>query len=96
MRLVQVVRRRDHHRVQLVAVQQLLDVGEDVGDVEAVGERPRLGAIVVAQRDEAHPLRARDRGEVRQLGDRPGADHGKADLAHFAPPPVVCPGAVSK
>jgi len=96
VRLVQVVRRRDHHRVQLVALQQLLDVGEDVGNVEAVGERTRFRPIVVAERDEAHALGTGDGGKVRELRDRPRADHRKPNLAHCAPPPAVRPGAVSK
>ena len=48
VRLVQVVRRRDDHRVELVELEQVLDVGEDVGNVEAVGERARLRRVVVA------------------------------------------------
>ena len=48
VRLVQMVRRRDDDRVELVELEQVLDVREHVGDVEAISERARLRAIVVA------------------------------------------------
>ena len=90
VRLVQVVGRRDHHRVQLVELEQLLDVREGVGDAEAVRERPRLGAVVVAQRDELRAPHLGEHGQVRELRDGAGADDAEThrDLAHRA---VVAP-----
>jgi hypothetical protein len=43
MRLVEMVRRRDDDRVQIIELEEVLDVGEHVGDAEAVGERPAFG-----------------------------------------------------
>ena len=48
VRLVQMVRRRDHDRIQLVELEEIFDIGEHVGNVEAVRERARLRAVVVA------------------------------------------------
>ena len=63
VRLVQMVRRRDHHGIELVELQHLVDVGEDIGNVEPLGERARLRSVVVAERDELRAAQARERGE---------------------------------
>ena len=60
VRLVKMVRRRDDDRVQLIELEQVLDVGEDVGNVEAISERARFRPVVVAQRDQLRPAHFRE------------------------------------
>ena len=74
MRLVQMVRRRDDDRVERVLLEQILDVGEDVGDAEAVGERARLRPVVVAERDELRAAHLRQHRQMRELRDGSRAD----------------------
>src|SRR5947209_10833532 len=66
VRLVQVVRRSDDDRVDLVELQQILDVGEHIGDLHSLGDRTCLGAVVVTERDELRPF---DLGQRRQVGE---------------------------
>ena len=77
MRLVEMVRRGDDDRVERVLLEQILDVGVDVGDAEAIGERARFRPVVVAERDE---LRAAHLRQDRQMGDlRDGSRADDAD-----------------
>ena len=50
VRLVQVRGGADHHRVQRLEAQQILDVVEGVLDAEAIGEGAGLGQVGVADR----------------------------------------------
>src|SRR5687767_5628657 len=48
VRLMKMIGRGDDHRVELIELEQVLDIGEDVGNSESIGERARFGAVVVA------------------------------------------------
>ena len=53
--------------LDLVELQQILDVGENVGDLETLGDRACLRPIVVAQRHELGAFDLRQDGKMRQL-----------------------------
>ena len=74
VRLVQMTRRRDHHRIELVELEHLIDVREHVGHTEALGQRACLGAVVVAERNELRASKPRERGKLCHLRDRADAD----------------------
>ena len=65
VRLVQVIGRGDHHRVESVDLEQILDVGERVADAEAIGERARLGPVVIADGRKLRPAHLRQNRQVR-------------------------------
>ena len=79
--LVQVVRRGDHYRVHLIQLQQILDVGEHVGDLQPLCDRAGLGAVVVAERNELRSLDLGEHRQVRELGNRSRPDEAEADGA---------------
>ena len=57
VRFMQVRRGGDDNcieRVGFVGFEQIIDVGEHIGDPQAVRQRARLGAIAVADRDQLH------------------------------------------
>ncbi len=56
---VQVVRGRDDYRIEFVGIEQLVDISKDVGDPEALGERPCLGPVVVADRNKLRATETR-------------------------------------
>ena len=66
------------HRLEPVGLEQILDVGVRVGDAEPVGERARLRAIVVAERDQLHAAHLRQHGKMRDLRDRARAHDADA------------------
>src|SRR3954464_6554484 len=79
MRLVKMIRRSDYHRIDLVQLQQILDVGENVRHFQTLGNGARLRPVVIAKGDQ---LRSLDLGEHRQvceLRDRSRADQSKAN-----------------
>jgi hypothetical protein len=78
VRLVEMAGRRDDHRVELIELEHLIDVREDIGHAEPLGERPRLRAIVVAERHELRAAQPRESGQVRDLRDGSHADHTDA------------------
>ena len=41
VRLVEMVRRRDDHRVETLELEQVFDVGQRVGNPESIGQRSR-------------------------------------------------------
>ena len=69
VRLVEVIGRRDDDRVEIIELEEVLDVGEDVGNVESVGERAGLRAVVVADGRELSAAHLGEHRQVRQLGD---------------------------
>ena len=77
--LVQVIGRGDDDGVELIELEKILDVGERVGDAEAVGERSRFRTIVVADRRQFGPAHLRQNRQMRELRDRPRADDADAD-----------------
>ena len=66
----------DEHLSQL---EQILKIGEHVGDLEALRDRARLGPIVVAKRDELGAFDFREHREVRELRYRSSADEPEPD-----------------
>ena len=76
VRFVEVIGRGNDDRVEFVAVEQLLEIGEHVGHVEAIGQRTRFGRIVIAQRDQLGAAQLGQNWDVRQLGNRTRADDG--------------------
>ena len=74
VRLVEVVGRADHDRVERLVAQHVLDVVERVLDAEAVRQRPGLGQIGVADGLHLDRLELLEHGEVRDLGNGPAAD----------------------
>ena len=48
--------------------------------LEARGQRPRLGAVVVADPDDLDALELAQHGQVRDLRDRSRADHAHPDV----------------
>jgi hypothetical protein len=71
---VEVVRRRDDHRVEVLLLEQILDVREDVRHPVALGDRARLLAVVVAERRDLHAAHLRQDGQVGGLWNRADAD----------------------
>lgn len=71
--------RGDDDRVQLVELEKILDVGEDVRDREAIGKRPRLRPIVIAQRDQLRAAHLREDRDVGDLGDAADAHDADSD-----------------
>ena len=65
MRLVEVVRRSDDDGIQVIELEQILDVGERVADAEAIGERARLGPVVIADGRKFRPAHLRQNRQVR-------------------------------
>jgi hypothetical protein len=79
VRFVQMVRGHDDDRVELRAVDQVLDIREHVGDAEALRDLARLHAVGIAERHELRALELGERGQVRDLGDRARSDEADAD-----------------
>jgi hypothetical protein len=79
MRLVEVIRRGDDYGVDLIELEQILEIGEHVGDREPLRDRARLGPIVVAKGDELRSLDLREYRKVRELSYRPSTDEPKPD-----------------
>ena len=73
VRLVQMARRRDHHRVELVDLEHLIDVREHIRHAEPLRQRARLRAVVVAERHELRAAQPREHGKLRHLRDRADA-----------------------
>ncbi len=71
MRLVQVIGRCDNDRVNLIELEQILDVSEHVGNLQALGYCTGLGSVVVAESDELRALELGEDGKMRELGNRP-------------------------
>jgi len=79
VRLVKVIWRGDDYGIDLIELEQILNVGEDIGNLETLGDGARLRTIIVT---ESYELRALDFGKhwkVRELCDRPRADESEAD-----------------
>jgi hypothetical protein len=79
VRLVKVIRRRDHDGIDLIELQEILKIRENVRDLEALGDRARLGPIVVAKGDELRSLDLREHGKMRKLRYRPSSDEPESD-----------------
>ncbi len=94
VRLVEMVRRGDDDRVERVLLEQILDVGVDVGDAETVGERARFRPVVVAERDELRAAHLRQDRQMRDLRDGSRADDADSNgLLHgFALRALTCRG----
>ena len=60
-----VVRRSDDDGVQVIQLEQILDVGERVADAEPIGERARLGPVVIADGRKLRPAHLRQNRQVR-------------------------------
>ena len=80
MRLVQMVWRRDHYGIHLIELQQILEIGEDIGNSKTLGERAGLGSVIVAQRYELRPFDLREHRQVRELRDCAGTNEAEADV----------------
>ena len=76
---MQMIRRRDDDRVQLVELEQILDVGEDVRHSEPVSERAGLGTVVVAEGHELRAAHFREYGNMCDLRDGPDAHDADAN-----------------
>ena len=82
MHLVQMVGRRDDHRVEVGELEQFLDVGADIAHAEPLRERPGLGTVVVAECGDLHAAHLGEDRKVGGLGDR--AESEDADLYRTA------------
>ena len=71
------VGRGDYNGVNLVELQQILDVSKDIGNLHSLGDRARLGSIVVAQRDKLGAFDFGERRKVRQLRNRSSANESE-------------------
>src|SRR5436309_5097375 len=70
----------------MAVAEYFLDVVEGVLHLEARGEGLRLAHVVVADRGDFDARQLAQHGEVRDLGDSPGADDRDPDRrAHRAP-----------
>ena len=65
--------RRHYNRVESVLLEQLLHVGEYVGNTESLRERARLYAIVVADGNQRCAFDFREDRKVGELSDCAGA-----------------------
>ena len=72
--LVKVVGSGDDDSVEPVVLEQLVDVGEHVGNTEPLRESARLWSVVVANRDERRAFDFRQHGKMGQLRDGAGSD----------------------
>jgi hypothetical protein len=76
---MEVIRCGDDDGIDLIELEQILEVSEHVGDLQPLGDRARLGTVVVTERDELGAFELRQHGEVRELCDRTGAHEADAD-----------------
>ncbi len=76
---VQVIGSADGDRVELLVLQQLFDVAEGIRHLEAIGQRPGLGHVGVADGHYLDALELPQHGQVGDLGDRSGADDADSD-----------------
>jgi hypothetical protein len=76
---MKVIGRSDYYRVDLIQLEQILEIGEHVGDFEALRDRARLGPIVVAKGNELSALDFREHREVCELCNRSSADKPEPD-----------------
>jgi hypothetical protein len=67
MGLVQVVRRSNHDRIDLIELEQILEISEHVGDLQPFGDRAGLRSVVVAERDELRALELRQDRKMSEL-----------------------------
>jgi hypothetical protein len=89
VRLVQMVRRRDYDCVELVGIEQLIYVGEDVGNAKTLCQCTSFWTIVVADRDKLRTANARENRKMRELRNRSCADESKSDIRAQMRPTVV-------
>ena len=80
--LVQMIRRRDNHRIEPVVIEKLFDVGEHIGNTDSLRESTRLYSVVVANRDERRAFDFREHGEMRELRDGTRADEREPQIGH--------------
>ncbi len=93
MRLVKMIRCRYHDCIELVRIEQLVDVGEDVRDIQTPCERAGLWTIVVADRDEMRTTHSRQERQMRKLCNRPRTYETEAKIrAHQFTRSTVVPG----
>jgi hypothetical protein len=76
---VKVIRRRDHDGIDLIELEEILEIGENVGDLEPLSDGACLGPVVVAKGDELRSLDLREHGKVRELRYRPSSDEPESD-----------------
>ncbi len=80
MWLVQMIRGRDHNGIGPIVLEQLLHVGEYIRNTESLRQRASLNAVVVANGDKRRSLDLREKRQMRQLSDRPGADERNPEV----------------
>ena len=73
VRLVEVIGRRNHNRIDPILLEQLFHVRVDIGHTEPLRQRAGLYTVVVADGDQRRSLDLREERKMRQLGDRSGA-----------------------
>jgi hypothetical protein len=79
MGFMQVIGRADGDRIELFVLQQLLDVAEGIRHLEAIGQGPGLRHVGVADGHHFDALELPQHGQVRDLGNRSGADDADSD-----------------
>jgi hypothetical protein len=89
VRLVQVVRSGYDYGVNFLGIEELVYVGEDVGNAESLSERSGFGAIVVAKRYEPRAANTREHRKMCKLRYRSRADETKPDVRAQMCPTVV-------
>ncbi len=81
---VEVVRGADQDRVDLAEAEHLFDVVDRDRDLVAIGQRPRLGQVVVADHGDLDTLELAQDRQVGHLGDRSGTDDSDAHWIRHA------------
>src|SRR6266496_6655756 len=80
MRLVQVVRCGNDDRIDLIELEEVLEVGEHIRDLEPFRDRACFRSVVVTERNELRAFDLREHGQMRQLRNCPSADEPEADV----------------
>src|SRR5437773_5616047 len=80
MRLVQVIGCGNYDGVHLIELEQILDVGEHVGDLQSLRDGTCLRSVIVAERNELGAFELGQHRKMRKLRDRPRADEAEADI----------------
>ena len=78
VRLVQVIGRGNHDRIQSIELEEVLDVRHRVSNAESIGECASLGLIAVAHRNQLGSAHLGEDRKVGELGNGSSADYTDA------------------
>jgi hypothetical protein len=80
---VEMVRRRDDDRVDVVRAEERLPVGDGAPDAEVLRDHARLLGVVIADGHDFGVTALLQTGKVIDLGDEPDADHAETEGSFF-------------